>query len=373
MPTIRAHLQDIPPYTPIEPYDVLSARYGIAAEKLIKLDANENPYGIPEPVKAVLANLQDAHIYPDPESRQLRHALSQYSGVPFENLLAGSGADELLDLILRLTLEPGESIINCPPTFGMYAFDTRINGGVVIDVPRRADFSIDIETISNITRKHAPKLIFIAAPNNPDGSLLDDRDLRALLDLPLLVVLDEAYVEFTGSAPFRDMATRISLVKQRENLIVLRSFSKWAGLAGLRVGFGAFPDWIMPHLWNCKQPYNVNVAASQAAISALANLEAYHPSLLAIQQERDILRQALDQLPYLATYPSQANFILCKVIGLSAEILKRRLATEFGIFIRYFDSPGLRDHIRISVGKPEHTRLLIEALEAVYQDRNENA
>jgi histidinol-phosphate aminotransferase len=342
-------------YTPIVPFDVLSARLGRAPQDIIKLDANENPYGPSPKVLAALANLEYPHIYPDPESTALRAALAKDTGIPAENLLAGSGADELIDLIMRAFLNPGDAIINCPPTFGMYPFDADVNAARVIAVPRRADFSIDVDSIEVESRKSpVAKLIFLASPNNPDGSVLPDEDLRRLLTLPLIVVLDEAYVEFHG-------VSRIGWVLEHENLIVLRTFSKRAGLAGMRVGYGAFPLWLMPHLWKFKQPYNVTVASSVAAIAALEDGEYLKRVVKLLTDERDRLAEALSEIPFLKPYPSRSNFILCRVIGRDARELKSALERE-GILVRHYTSAGLRDCIRISVGKPEHTDRLIKAI-----------
>ncbi|MCS6907908.1 MAG: aminotransferase class I/II-fold pyridoxal phosphate-dependent enzyme, partial [Anaerolineales bacterium] len=129
---VRKHIETLPPYTPIEPFEVLSARLGRPPEKIIKLDANENPYGPLPAVRQALADLPFLHIYPDPESRTLRKAISEFIGVPAENILAGAGADELIDLLMRVFLEPGDSIMVCPPTFGMYHFDGRLNNAEVI-------------------------------------------------------------------------------------------------------------------------------------------------------------------------------------------------------------------------------------------------
>lgn len=142
----------------------------------------------------------------------------------------GCGADELIDLLLRCVLEPGDAIIDCPPTFGMYAFDTDVCGGRVVDVPRRPDFSLDVPAITAAVTEHSPKVVFLTSPNNPDGSMMPEADLLALLALPVLVVLDEAYIEFS------DVGTRMPWVMDVPNLVVLRTFSKSAGLAGLRVG-----------------------------------------------------------------------------------------------------------------------------------------
>ncbi len=265
---------NFPPYTPIEPFEVLSKRLGLKPEEIIKLDANENPYGPAPAVKKALAELSYPHIYPDPESRELRAALADFCGLDMDYLLAGAGADELIDLLLRVVLEPGETVINCPPTFGMYSFDTRLNFGSVIEVERKADFSLNIPEIKKQVFQNKAKVIFITSPNNPDGSLISDEDFNQLVQLPTLIVLDEAYIEFTGNtaAEWRT-SSRIQKVREFDNLIVLRTFSKWAGLAGLRVGYGAFPLWMMPVLWAAKQPYNVNVAGNAAALASLNSLD----------------------------------------------------------------------------------------------------
>jgi histidinol-phosphate aminotransferase len=358
---IRKHLETLPPYTPIEPFEVLSARLGRDPSQIVKLDANENPYGILPSVRAALANMDFPHIYPDPESRALRGALSHFTGVNEKYLLAGSGADELLDLLMRIFLEPGECILSCPPTFGMYPFDAELNGAGCIEVPRKADFTLDMPSILKAVKEFKPKLLFIASPNNPDGSLIQPAVLDELLLLPLLVVLDEAYIEFAGE----DLGVSISRIREvpmRENLIVLRTFSKWAGLAGLRVGYGAFPEWLMPILWKSKQPYNINVAASVAGTASLANVGELVELVEKIKRERTRLVSALHEIKYLKPYPTQSNFILCQVNGRDAAELKSRLAEEHGVFIRYFNKPGLRDHIRISVGRPQDTDILIKAL-----------
>jgi histidinol-phosphate aminotransferase len=361
---IRKHLESMPPYTPIEPFEILSARIGRKPEDIIKLDANENPYGILPAVRDALAKMDFPHIYPDPESRALRNSLAKFTGIPAEYLLAGSGADELIDLLMRIFLEPDDCIVNCPPTFGMYSFDADLNNARVIDVPRRADFSLNLEAIQQVVESQRPKLLFVTSPNNPDGSLIDSATLDALLALPVMVVLDEAYIEFAGENLGASLS-RIKEVPARENLIVLRTFSKWAGLAGLRVGYGAFPKWLMPTLWNSKQPYNVNVAASVAAQVALENVNELEKVVEVLKTERARLFAGLQKISYLKPYPTSSNFMLCQVIDKDAAQLKADLAQKHGIFVRYFNKAGLRDHIRVSVGKSEHTAALLKALESL--------
>jgi histidinol-phosphate aminotransferase len=357
-----AHILALPPYTPIEPFEVLSKRLQRAPEDIIKLDANENPYGPSPKVLRALSEMPFAHIYPDPESRALRAALADFTRVPEENLLAGSGADELIDLIMRVLLEPQDRVLICPPTFGMYAFDTRLNAGQLVEAWRRPDFSLDLMAVRKMIHETTPKLLFLATPNNPDGSMIPDDVLDELLQLPLIVILDEAYIEFSGRGNLGQDASRLRQVSLRDNLIVLRTFSKWAGLAGLRVGYGAFPTWLMPVLWKAKQPYNVNVAASTAAIASLQDADYLAEIVARLRRERENLLKELLQIPYLQPYPSHSNFILNKVMGRDALGLKTYLATQHGILLRYFDSPGLRDHIRISVGRPDQTHVLLQAL-----------
>lgn len=244
---IRAHLESLPPYTPIEPFEVISTRIGREPSQIVKLDANENPYGPLPVVREALAKMEFLHIYPDPESRALRKSLAAFTGVDEEHLLAGSGADELIDLLMRVFLDPDDCIISCPPTFGMYSFDAELNAARCIDVPRKANFSLDVDGIRQAVDAYQPKLLFVTSPNNPDGSLIPRAVMDELLSLPTLVVLDEAYIEFAGKNLGANLS-RIRDVPERENLVVLRTFSKWAGLAGLRIGYGAFPKWLMPTL-----------------------------------------------------------------------------------------------------------------------------
>lgn len=358
---IRKHLESLPAYTPIEPFEILSARIGRSPDQIVKLDANENPYGPLPLVRKALGKMEFPHIYPDPESRALRKSLANFTGVDEEYLLAGQGADELIDLLMRVFLDPNDCILSCPPTFGMYSFDAELNSARCIEVPRRADFSLDMDSICKAVETHQPKLFFITSPNNPDGSLIDSKTLDELLSLPTLIVLDEAYIEFAGE----DLGANLSRIREvpaRENLIVLRTFSKWAGLAGLRIGYGAFPLWLMPTLWKSKQPYNVNVAASVAAQVSLEHTDELTKVVELLKAERARLFKALQEIPYVKPYPTQSNFILCQVVGRNAAELKTHLAQEYGVFIRYFNKPGLRDHIRISVGRPRDTDALVAAL-----------
>ncbi len=354
---MRSEIKAINAYVPIEPTDILSQRIDIAPENIIKLDGNENPYGCSAKVGQALANYSYYHIYPDPEQRELRKALEGYSGFKSEQILAGSGSDELIDLILRLFIEPGDKVINCPPTFGMYKFCTEVCGGKIVNIPRKQDFSIDIASIKNAIDKKT-KVIFIASPNNPSANLTNESDILELLSNSIIVVVDEAYAEFSGS-------TISHLVPAFSNLVVLRTFSKWAGLAGLRVGYGIFPTYMVKYLIKIKQPYNVNAAAQVAVIESLKDINYLHSTIKAIVNERERLWNKLSEIGWLKVYPSKANFILFSVLKGKAKEIHDYLQIK-GIFVRYFNTQDLKDCLRISVGKPEHTDKLISALKEIH-------
>jgi histidinol-phosphate aminotransferase len=353
---IRPELKAMKAYTPIEPTDILSQRADIPEENVTKLDGNENPYGCSARVKQALADHAYYNLYPDPEQRELRKALEKYTGISSEYILAGSGSDELIDLILRLFIEPGDKVIDCPPTFGMYTFSTDVCGGRVVSIPRKQDFSIDVAAINKAIDKKT-KVVFIASPNNPSGNVTPEQVILGLLNSSIVVVIDEAYFEFSG-------VTAAHLVPKYPNLIVLRTFSKWAGLAGLRVGYGILPINMVKHLMKIKQPYNVNTAAQVAALESLKDLSYLGGTIKAIIAERERLLTKLSQFDWLKVYPSQANFILCSVLNGKAKMIYKGLQKK-GIFVRYFDTPRLKDCLRISVGKPEHTDSLIATLKEI--------
>lgn len=360
---IAAHVRGMRPYEPIVPLDVLSKRLGLPPEQIVKLDANENPYGTsPRALEAVAAS-RELHIYPDPDQTALREALSAFVGVPADHIMCGAGGDEVIDLMARAFVEPGQFIVDLPPTFGMYKWEADVLGAQYVSVPRRRDFSIDVDAVEGTVRALeasgvAPKLLFVTNPNNPDGSVTPRADLLRLLDLPVVVVVDEAYIDFSTEQSLA------SLVPERNNLIVLRTFSKLAGMAGLRVGYGVFPLPVIKHLWKVKQPYTPNVAGTVMAIAAMQDRDWLDRSVVAITAERARMTEALRGLGWIEPLSSETNFVLCRVSGRDAQAVKQAIERQ-GVLVRYFNKDGLRDCLRISVGKPEHTDALIEALRRV--------
>ena len=242
----------------------------------------------------------------------------------------------------------------------MYSFDAHLAGAQVVEVWRREDYSVDGAAVEEAVRAHSgrARLLFLTSPNNPSGTWLPDEELARLLALPVMVVLDEAYAEFA------DHPSRADWVLRHDNLVVLRTFSKAAGIAGLRLGYGICPAWLMGELWKFKQPYNVNVAATVAGLASLRDLPYLRATVEKLKAERRRLIDALRTIPYLAPQPSEANFVLCRVLDRSAKEVKLALERQ-GILVRYYSKPGLDNCIRISVGRPDQTERLLAALRAI--------
>ena len=352
---VRRDIASMSAYTPTTSLEVFAQRLGKAPADLIKLDANENPFGPSPKAIAALARLPHINVYPDPESSRLRALLADYTGAPAEQILCGAGADELIELILQLFIEPGDVIINAPPTFAMYSFNAPLYHAEAVDVDRRADFSLDVPAIQAAVTRRKAKLVFLCSPNNPSGNLIALEDIKALLELPTTIVVDEAYIEFADARGLAAWAADCP------NLIVLRTLSKWAGLAGLRIGYGIFPRALMPQLWKIKQPYNVNVAADAAAQASLRDVDYLLQNVRRLVRQRERMREAFAELPFLTPYPSQGNFVLSRVCGMSAADFRDRLA-QAGIIARYYSKPRLIDCIRISAGAPDQVDRLLEVL-----------
>ena len=353
------HIRSMELYHGVDPMEVMAERAGIPPEKIIRLNGNENPYGPSDRVAEALANFHNYNHYPDPDQRQLRRALSGYVDVPPENIVAGNGSDELIDLLLRIFVGPGDNVITATPTFGMYSFNTGLCGGQTIGVPRDENFEIDIEPVKLAITPHT-KAIIIASPNNPSGNLATEAEILALLDTGRMVIVDEAYHEFSG-------ATVAPLLEDYPNLVVLRTFSKWAGLAGLRIGLGAMHEELAQTIMGIKPPYNVNLAAEVALTASLEDVPALLERVNNIVAERERMAGILNGLPNVKPWPSQANFILCQLPegrGLSVfEGLCGR-----GIFLRHWNNDRLRDYVRASVGFPFETDAVAEALRELTGD-----
>lgn len=343
---LRADLDDLPLYAPAEAPD---------PARVIKLDANENNYGPSPRALAALTQMRTWQYYGVQD--RLRAALARYVGLAVDNIVVTNGGDEGIDLLLAATLAPGAAVIDCPPSFEMYRIYTRVNRGRVLEAPRRDDFSLDVAAVMRRCVAERARVIMLASPNNPDGGMLARADLLRLLDLPALIVLDEAYVEFAGESA-------VDLLARYENLALVRTFSKWAGLAGLRVGYLVLPPALAQGVHKIRSPFNINAAGLVAALASLADVDYLMANVRALVAERERMASALAQLGFLQPLPSHTNFILCRVGGRDAHGVKEELARR-DILIRAFQSPPMREYVRITVGTPEQNARLLQALEAM--------
>lgn len=355
---LRASLAEVQPYRTIDPIETLAARRGLPPDRILRLNANENPYGTPLRVQEALASCDQYHLYPDPESREVRHLLAGYTGVDAGRIVVGNGSDEIIDLLFLLFVGPSESVLIPTPTFGMYAARAQVFGARAVAVPRRADFALDIDAMEAALTPDV-KLVFIASPNNPTGNLCRERDIVRLLRHDVIVVVDEAYFEFSGR-------TVAPLIGEFDNLVVLRTFSKWAGLAGLRVGYGLMARWIADEMRRVKQPYNVNVAAQVAVRAIFDEMPYFRATIRRIRLERLRMYRALRKLNFVKPLESKANYLLVHVRHGTSATLQEWLE-EDGIFVRRYSSPDLADYVRISVGKPEDTDRLMRRMTALAQ------
>ncbi|MEJ2734740.1 MAG: aminotransferase class I/II-fold pyridoxal phosphate-dependent enzyme [Anaerolineae bacterium] len=237
------HIEGLETYEPPD--------WEVLPERLFRLDANENPFGPSPRVAEALARFDGYGLYPD--YRALTEAVAEYAGTQPETIVLGNGGDEIIDLAVRLFVAPGEGTIVCPPAFGMYTVSTQAHRGRVLSVPRGDDFSLDVEGIEALLGAGAPgvrpKLLFVTSPGNPDGGAVPVETISRLLQLPLAVVVDEAYIEFGGESA-------VPLLAGHPNLIVLRTFSKWAGMAGLRLGYAVAAPEVTTAMHRLRPPYN---------------------------------------------------------------------------------------------------------------------
>ncbi len=347
------HLRRLDTYQGVDPMEVLAEQAGISPDQVIRLNGNENPYGPSPKVVEALGAFEHYNHYPDPRQRRMRESLSAYLDVSPEQIVCGNGSDEVIDMLLRMFVGPGENIVLPTPTFGMYAFNAEVVGGEAISIPRDENFEIDLESVK-LAINGKTKAIFLASPNNPTGNIATEAQIRGLLETGIIVVVDETYYEFCGE-------TVLPLMDEWPNLVVLRTFSKWAGLAGLRIGLGVMDPGIALTMMSMKPPYNVNLAAEVALLASLGDRPTLMNRVKAIVAERDRMMGLLEKIPGLQAWPSRANFILCKLPEGRGKEIFEGLCRQ-GIFLRYFGNDRLKDYVRASVGLPHETDRVVQAL-----------
>ncbi|HOV78997.1 MAG TPA: histidinol-phosphate transaminase [Bacillota bacterium] len=330
----------------------------------VKLDANENPYGFPPGVlRKIFSEIgsRDFARYPDPRAERLRESLADYTGVAPENIMVGNGSDELI-LNIMLTFGAGAEYVVTPPTFSMYGVYGLVASASRVEVPRLADFSVDMESLKRVAGSRGVKVVIICNPNNPTGTATPPDEIEGLLaGTNAVVVVDEAYVEFGGE-------TCIPLLARHPNLIVLRTFSKAFGLAGLRVGYLLAGRSVVRELLKVKQPYNLNAFSQTAARVVMENLPLFRERIEKILAERERLFSGLSGLPGVEAFPTRANFILFRTALPAKQVYGGLL--ERGVLIRNLDGPMLRRCLRVTVGTAGENGLFLERLRGVLADRN---
>jgi histidinol-phosphate aminotransferase len=344
---IRQDILKMATYSPAPYLPDLKEKFKCSEDDIIKADQGENPYGSPNVVRAALIRVRNIfNRYPDPEYKKLRYEISKYVGMGIEHIMVGSGSDELLDLILRMVIDEGDETISCPPTYGMYPMLIGLNKGKSVSVQRNADYTLRVDEILKKIGNRT-KVVLICSPNNPTGTIATEPEIRKLLDTGKLIVLDEAYFEFCNK-------TFVALCKEYNNLIVLRSLSKWAGLAGLRLGYAIMPPVFINEIMKIKLPFNVNVSAEIGGIAALNDLRSIHKKIKKIVSERERIYNSLKTLPSLIVYPSEANFLFIKIDGNLSEM--SNFLEQKRIFPRYYKDENA---LRLTVEKPEQNDRII--------------
>ncbi len=319
----------------------------------VLLDANENSFG------SVLENNLSLNRYPDPMQYSIRDKLSKHLNINYKNLILGVGSDEIIDLLIRIFCVPGkDSVVVTEPTYGMYRVVCNINDVSVLTVPLNNRFQIDVKKTLNEITRHT-KLIFLCSPNNPTGNRISKKSIYNLLKkFNGIVVVDEAYIDFS------EENSLIHEVKNYRNLVVLRTFSKAWGLAGVRAGYAVADELIIKLLFKVKAPYNLNKLTLQVITEALANISRKKQLVKKINAEKEKLSSVLNKLRGVQkVFYSDANFILFRVKN--AKRVYEKLSSE-GIIVRDLSSnPKLINCLRVTVGTPKENKLFISKLKEI--------
>ncbi|RXF70435.1 histidinol-phosphate transaminase [Arcticibacter tournemirensis] len=342
---LRTNIKNLVPYS--------SARDEFQGEASVFLDANENSFGSPLDTPY--------NRYPDPLQYVVKKRLSEIKGVPPQNIFLGNGSDEAIDILFRAFCRPGiDNVITLPPTYGMYEVSANINDVAVKKVPLTVNYQLNLEGIAEAIDPNT-KIIFICSPNNPTANSLYREDIETVLaNFQGLVVIDEAYINYSKQKTFIQELTEYS------NLVILQTLSKAWGLAGLRIGMAFASEEIIDVFNKVKPPYNINQASQQLALDALNNVEKVNGWIRETIQQREKLSAQLALMPFVEKiYPSDANFILVKTTDARAIY---EFLVQHGIIVRDRSKVILCEGcLRITIGTPEENTILSETLKK-FQD-----
>jgi histidinol-phosphate aminotransferase len=324
---------------------------------VVRLDWNESPYPLTPKAQAAMVGFRNTNRYPDYRQEPLRKALGGYIGVDPERIVPGAGLDDVFNTIAMLFLEPGDNVVIADPTFGVYRSLFALHGATITNVPLgpAPDFALDAEGIVAAVGERT-KLVVLCNPNNPTGHIIPREQVEHVVaNVSCAVLIDEAYAEFAG-------ISHMDLADKHDHVIVLRTLSKFAGLAGLRVGYGVFPEALMPYIARVTPAFaNISLLSADIAIAALADLDVLHAQRDQIVRERERVYGALNATDGLTAYPSGTNFILFATPLADSRPILKGLA-ERDVFIRKPSNPGLEHCLRVSIGTAEENTAFLGAL-----------
>jgi histidinol-phosphate aminotransferase len=362
---VKPHILEIKPYQPGKPVEELERELGISGA--IKIASNENPHGpSPRALDAMHKALDEMHRYPDGAAFALREKLAERYALDPRQLTFGAGADEVLELLAKSFLEPGDEVVYPWPSFAMYPVVVKGMGATSVQVPLDEDLGHDLEAISKAVGPKT-KMVILCNPNNPTGTSFGAKAFEAFVaSIPdeLILVVDEVYWDFAHSDDFPDT---LGLLRRRPGTISVRSFSKLYGLAGMRIGFGISDLELADILDRARHPFNVSRLAEVGALAALDDTEHVERTLKRNREGADLLTRELEALG-LKVWPTDTNFMLVRTDRSGSEAYEALLRE--GVIVRPLPGTGLDQHVRITIGTPEENERLVKALERFREGRS---
>ncbi|SJZ54689.1 histidinol-phosphate transaminase [Selenihalanaerobacter shriftii] len=356
---IREAILDIKPYVPGKPIEEVKRELGL--DDVIKLASNENPIGPSDKaIEVMQETAKSVHIYPDGNCHSLRKALSEKLAVKEDQLIFGNGSDGLLSLIAEAFVNPEDEVLMAEPSFSQYEFVTNVMGGELISVPLD-NYTYDLPALLDAINENT-KMIFVCNPNNPTGTVVPEKEVKEFLaKVPedIIVIMDEAYNEYVTVDEYPET---INYLNDYDNLIILRTFSKAYGLAGLRIGYGIANKELIGYMDRVRHPFNVNLIAQRAAVAALEDETHLNKSREVNAKGKEYLYQEFERLnlDYVTT---ETNFILVDVKEDAGEISDKIL--QRGVIIRNAQAFGYETMIRVTIGTEEQNQQFINNLEKV--------
>lgn len=357
----RPEIARFTPYVPGRDMATVKKMYGL--QRVIKLASNENAVGpSPKAIAALRRAAARVNLYPDGFSTELRRSLAAHLRVKPTQVTVGAGSDELIEILAKAYLTPEDDIVVSDHAFIRYKMAGELMGSRVITVPMRG-MTHDLEAMAAAVTPRT-KFVFIANPNNPTGTYNNKTELEEfLITLParVVAVIDEAYFEFARSRP--DYPSALDFFKAGRNLVVLRTFSKAYGLAGVRLGYGVGPESLIDTLERVRPPFNISIPAQAAGVAALTDTAHLKRGIALVAREKTKVQKALEKMGY-ACVPSVTNFLLVNVSPRrGADVFEALLRR--GVIARAMDEYGFPEHIRVTIGRPEENRLFLSALKNV--------